>query len=95
MPYIKQEKREFYRPEIDDLVEKLTNFSSPKHIVSVGELNYVFSKILWTIFDQNPSYTLGNNLTGCLECVKQEFYRRRLSLLEEKKMLDNGDLIIP
>jgi hypothetical protein len=92
MPYIKQEKREFYRPEIDDLVEKLTNFSSPKHIVSVGELNYVFSKILWTIFDQNPSYTLGNGLVGCIECVKQEFYRKRLASYEDLKEKEHGSL---
>jgi hypothetical protein len=92
MPYIKQEKREFYRPEIDDLVEKLTNFSSPKHIVSVGELNYVFSKILWTIFDQNPSYTLGNGLVGCIECVKQEFIRRKLNNYEDEKIKENGDI---
>ena len=92
MPYIKQEKREFYRPEIDDLVEKLTNFSSPKHIVSVGELNYVFSKILWTIFDLNPSYTLGNGLVGCIECVKQEFIRRKLNNYEDEKIKENGDI---
>lgn len=92
MPYIKQEKREFYRPEIDDLVEKLTNFSSPKHIVSVGELNYIFSKILWTIFDQNPSYTLGNGLVGCIECVKQEFIRRKLNNYEDEKIKENGDI---
>ena len=94
MPYIQQKSRVYYDKEIDALLEKLTNYNTPNHLV-VGELNYCISKILWTIFDKNPSYTLGNNLTGCLECVKQEFYRRRLSLLEEKKMLDNGDLIIP
>ena len=92
MPYIKQEKREFYRPEIDDLVEKLTNFSSPKHIVSGGELNYVFSKILWTIFDLNPSYTLGNGLVGCIECVQQEFIRRKLNNYEDEKIKENGDI---
>ena len=58
----------------------------------VGELNFVISSIIWKIFDDNPSYTLGNNLVGVLECVKQEFIRRKLNPYEDEKIIENGDL---
>jgi len=90
MPYIKQKTRSLYDKEIDSLVQKLTNYGGD--IPNMGNLNYVFSKIIWGIFDKNPSYKLGNELVGVIECIKQEFYRRKLSELENKKILENGDI---
>ena len=90
MPYIKQEDRKKFDSLIEDVVDALTDHGfSP---VKPGDLNYVISKMVWEIFDRNPSYTLGNNLTGVLECVKQEFYRRKLAPYEDEKIKENGDL---
>lgn len=91
MPYIPQKNREFYNKEIDALVQKLTNYASKDYLV-VGELNYVISSIIWRLFDAKPSYSRSNDLVGCLECVKQEFVRRKLNPYEDKKIASEGDL---
>lgn len=92
MPYIKKDEREVYDPQIDALIEQLTHFGENRAPV-VGHVNYVISKLIWGIFEKNgPSYTLGNNLMGVLECVKQEYYRRQLAPYEDEKSVENGDL---
>jgi hypothetical protein len=92
MPYIKQASRDIYDKEIAELVEKLTDYGANTP-PNVGHLNYVISKLVWGIFEKNgPSYTLGNNMIGALECVKQEFYRRQLASYEDLKIVENGDI---
>jgi len=90
MPYIKAEKREKFDDHIEELIDTLTDHGFSN--VTIGELNYIISKIVWDIFRKSPSYTLGNNMVGVLECVKQEFYRRQLSKLEDEKIIENGDI---
>lgn len=87
MPYIKNENRVKFDFCIDTLVEKLC-----ENKFEPGEFNYVVSRVVWKIFKLNPSYTLGNNLIGALECIKSEFYRRLLTPYEDKKIGENGDL---
>jgi len=89
MPYIKQEDREKFDEGIADILGAL----QANDQVKVGEVNYVLSSIIWSLFKNNESYTNGNNLVGVLECVKQEFYRRQLSGYEDDKMEENGDVI--
>ena len=96
MPYIKKEDREKFGEAIYPILEAFYydgkgtwDYNKP---ISPGELNYLISSILWTIFDKNPSYTLGNNIVGMLECVKQEFYRRKLAPYEDEKIVENGDI---
>ncbi len=92
MPYIKNSDRELYDKEVNELVEKLTKGDYNVAPV-VGDVNYIVSSIIWNVFRKvGPSYTLGNNLVGVLECVKQEFYRRQLAIHEDKKILENGDI---
>lgn len=97
MPYIKKEDRAKYDEFIQNIVQdikcdKVTWSYDPKREVSVGELNYLISSILWKLFDMNPSYTFGNGIVGMLECVKQEFYRRKLGPYEDEKIKSNGDI---
>lgn len=104
MPYIKQEDRKRFDPIIWDVEKELMgeylNLDPSIEIenpikykeLSPGELNYVISKIIWDIFDKSASYSLGNELVGVLECVKQEFIRRRLNQYEDGKIVENGDL---
>ena len=94
MPYIKKENRKYYDDLINNIVKELSdNYDGESNkTYSVGELNYVISSIIWRLFENNPCYTNGSNLTGVLECVKEEFYRRKMSELENRKMLENGDI---
>lgn len=90
MPYIKKEDRKAYDSLIEDVVDALTNHGYK--LPEVGHINYVISKIIWSIFKKKVSYTTGNNLMGVLECVKAEFYRRHLAVLEDNKIIENGDI---
>lgn len=90
MPYIDQVDRIDYNEPVEELASLLTTNTDGKPVA--GEVNYVISKLVWDLFDANPSYTLGNNLVGVLECVKQEFYRRKLAPYEDAKIEENGDL---
>jgi hypothetical protein len=94
MPYIRKEERERYDVEIDKITSLLLDKfpgDNSRHF-SVGELNYIISSIVWALFDTNQSYTRGNELVGVLECVKQEFIRRRLNQYEDLKIKENGDI---
>ena len=90
MPYIKKEDREHFIVEIEEIINELHR--KPGHPVLPGELNFIISSIIWDTFDKAPSYTTGNMLVGVLECVKQEFIRRRLNDYEDEKLKENGDL---
>jgi len=96
MPYIKQVDRVRIdlaisnANTVEELFDNLSNRG--ERPISAGELNYLFSHIVWAIFDEKPSYTKGNELVGVLECVKQEFIRRRLNDYEDEKIKENGDL---
>jgi len=90
MPYIEKIARQKIDDELLDLIDKLTEHGF--HQPSVGELNYVISSLIWKVFDNNVSYTTANNLIGVLECVKQEFIRRKLNIYEDEKIKLNGDL---
>jgi len=87
MPYIHKDARMKFQEGIDSILEAL-NQEKPK----IGEVNYVFSTIIWELFEDDYSYTNGNNLVGVLECVKQEFIRRKLNVYEDQKIKENGDL---
>lgn len=78
MPYIKQAERN----EIDfELLE------------TPGQLNYVFTKIALAYLKYNKeTYQTYNDIVGALEGAKLELYRRKVSLYEDKKIQENGDV---
>ena len=88
MPYIKKENRPQYDKDVQNLVK---TFISQKDL-DVGALNYTISTLVWAIFNNSRRYKTGNDIVGVLECVKQEFYRRKLSELENEKIIENGDI---
>lgn len=90
MPYIDKQIRPSYDPLILELLDSLEHGG-----YGPGDLNYVISRIIWRIFDLNPRYATGNNLLGILECVKQEFYRRKLAPYEDAAIQKNGDINEP
>lgn len=87
MPYIKIDDREHFKPVIEAVLD--TGMDVP------GELNYLITCIC-QIYQNTvgQSYATHNEIVGVLECVKQEWYRRQTTPYEEKKMADNGDVIV-
>ena len=92
MPYISPEKRE----EIDFVVkDNGPKLKSRRHVSfyepeEPGELNYVITRLIDNYCIDR--YINFNAIVGVLECVKQEFYRRKVAPLEDQKKYDHGDV---
>lgn len=56
-----------------------------------GDVNYCFSRILGGLVGP-ASYSKIALITGVLENIKQEFYRRLAAPYEDKKIIENGDI---
>lgn len=98
MPYINEKEREELDDAIDSIILAITNnygSLSEKPMFSLknclGRINYCFSRIICGVMG-DVSYPKIAMITGVLENVKQEFYRRAGVFLEDKKILENGDI---
>lgn len=86
MPYIKAELRNYLlNTSIKDLLIE------PK-VLQAGELNFLISTLLWSVFESNPCYQKANEILGVLSAVTFEFHRRKVANYEEQKIKENGDL---
>lgn len=63
-----------------------------------GQLTYVIDKMAEELLSQkcdydwdNLSYAMVAQVVGDIECAKLEFARRILFLLEDRKLVENGD----
>ena len=84
MPYIDKDARPKYHDAIKDLVNE---------VETSGELNHVITKLCHGVLTKNGNrYQYYNAIVGVLECVKLEFYRRRLAEYENDKIKEHGDL---
>lgn len=70
------------------LKEELTN---EDFLAIVGDINYVFSRILGQL-SKPISYSKIALITGVLENIKQEHYRRVASKYEDQKIVAHGDI---
>lgn len=108
MPYIKEENRHQLDHCIDRMVECLKgsvapnpdnphsnpykqNLTNEEFLSVCGDINYAFSRILAGLMD-NASYPKIAIITGVLENIKQEFYRRVAAPYEDLKIQQNGDI---
>ncbi len=87
MPYIKPEQRKKWKKTIDEVVGKISSMPTEN---MEGELNYLISSILGKSY--KPGYYNYNRAIGLLECIKLEFYRRKVAPYEDKKIIENGDV---
>ncbi len=87
MPYIKQEERKKWE-EVIEKIKILIKDIPPENID--GELNFLISTILNETYP--PKYFNYNRAIGLLECIKQEFYRRKVAPYEDKKIQENKDI---
>lgn len=83
MPYIKPDERE----ELDPVVAKLLS-----RLGTVGELNYVITKLCLGFANREMRYHNLNAVVGVLECAKLELYRRLVAKYEDEKAKENGDV---
>jgi len=98
MPYIKEDIRQ----QLDVCIDKMTDcLNTPKGLSGhmdnaefmtlLGDINYCFSRIISGLMGE-VSYPKIAMITGVLENIKQEYYRRVASEYENKKMVENGDI---
>lgn len=96
MPYIDEDERK----ELDDIITQMvdairltaTNLDNPYEFSNyLGRINYCFSRVIGQLIKE-PSYKKIAMITGVLENIKQEFYRRLVSPYEDKKINENGDI---
>ena len=88
MPYINESARLELDDCIDNMVECLTHgndVSNEEFTTLLGEINYTFSRILLKVWDKT-SYSKIAMITGVLENIKQEFYRRIAASMKDKKI---------
>lgn len=101
MPYINKNRRESLDKSIDQIcqsifsltknsnkIDKITN----EDFLSIGgDINYCFTRVVSKLMGE-PSYSKILVVTGVLENIKQEFYRRVAESYEDKKIVENGDV---
>jgi aromatic ring-opening dioxygenase LigB subunit len=96
MPYINEEEREELDEAIEIMAKAIKEFKTalvnPHNFANfLGRINYCFSRVL-SIVMGDISYSKIAMVTGVLENIKQEFYRRIAANYEDKKILENGDI---
>lgn len=83
MPYIEKGQRTF----VDAYLRQVEAIS----VLTEGELNYLLTRIV-DAWARPLKYERIARVTGVLENVKQEFYRRVAVPYEDKKLRENGDV---
>jgi hypothetical protein len=100
MPYINKKRREkldSFILSLKSALEKQVSeekypILSPEQILEIsGDLNYCISRICAGLIGV-PSYKKIAVVTGVLENVNQELYRRLASSYEDEKIESNGDI---
>lgn len=94
MPYIKQVKRNLLDAAISDLAADICDvlFESGQNNAA-GVLNYCITELIGKIYSlDDGKYESMALVTGVLENVKQEYYRRKMAKYEDTKIQMNGDV---
>ncbi len=90
MPYIPQIQRQELDPTIAVLAEQIRNHHDGHNNASIaGVLNYTITKLLLDAAHPARYHDIAI-LTGVLENVKQEFYRKFAAGYEDEKIKENG-----
>lgn len=88
MPYVSLSSRDELSPVLVPL-EEYVHASA-----GAGELNYIITRLVWAFWRANPRYATIATITGVLENVKQEIYRRVFGPYEDRKIEENGDVYV-
>lgn len=94
MPYITKDVRNQLDNKINDLVNVM-DCSIDHYNDNKGKINYIITKIIHHfITSYGKRYATLNDAIGILECAKIELYRHIIGPYEDKKISENGDIII-
>ena len=99
MPYIKENRRDnldlairnmilSFKANLDDKMFEKDKLTNEEFLNICGDINYAFSSILMGLMGYS-SYAKIAMITGVLENVKQEYYRRIAVPYEENKKINN------
>ena len=90
MPYIRQVDREKYAETLDALLNLLDGVPKEK---KYGHINFCVTYLLkYLTYEKQTTYDDYNSIIGVLECIKQEFYRKLISVYEDVKEKENGGI---
>ena len=92
MPYISEERRKVLDPHIEGLQKALAGLTAGGLSGSEGDLNYAISRLVAAKMLANRRYFTIARVTGVLENVSQEFYRRLGIPYENQAIEKNGDV---
>jgi hypothetical protein len=84
MPYIKAERRKVFDAHLEPCA---------REIETEGELNYCIYKLSALLVERiGESYDKLSMCSSAMEHAKMEWYRRRVTPYENKKIEENGDI---
>jgi len=94
VPYIPQDQRRELDPHVDRLADAIRSLldgqtSGQDNVKIAGALNYAITRLLLTSAKPARYHDIAI-LTGVLENVKQEFYRKFAAPYEDGKIEENG-----
>lgn len=95
MPYIPKELRPALDKTIEELACKITdacNDPQKPWIEAAGLLNYCITRLIMLLLPLNMKYWQIALMTGVIENVKQELYRKVAGPFEDSKCLQNGEV---
>ena len=88
MPYIDSKDR----PPYQDIIHELARLIPEDRMLRPGHMNYVISLLFERVYGTDMRYADHNEVIGVLNCVAQEFYRRKTAPYEDEKIKSEGDL---
>jgi hypothetical protein len=93
MPYIDQKRRETLDNQIKSLKEALcAGDPNPEQLLEIaGDINYCVTRLVSGLLGI-PSYKKIAIITGVLQNINQELYRRLAAPYEDEKIESNGDV---
>lgn len=90
MPYIKPPERQHLDYHIYNLAQRIRDGKAAG--AAPGQLNYAITGLVTQVIGPELNYLAIALVTGILENVKQEFYRRVATPYEDAKSRENGDV---
>jgi hypothetical protein len=87
VPYIDQSNRAYLDNPIRSLDAALQGLGD-----TVGDLNYVVTRLMLEQFKRSRSYTTASRVRGAVADARDEFYRRHVAPYEDAAIERNGDV---
>lgn len=91
MPYIAPEDRPALDAAIDELAAAISRKAADRDGAFDGYLNYAITRLALGVIPSRRYQSMAR-VTGVLENVKQEFYRRYVTPYEDEQIEKSGDV---